>query len=615
MNNISKLLITGAVMVALTGCDDNWLKPKPLSFYAPENMLVDADGMRAALGVCEKRIKAEFYGDGPAIITEHIFSEVAIEGTTDKTSVAQDLNTVITPDKNLNSPNANRVGWYWNAAYDNIRYANTVISRIDDATYASEEEKNEILATAYFFRSYHYYRLINQFGDVPLLLKEFTAPKLDFYTTKREVVLDKIRQDMEFACQWMPKVVDRGKASRAAGLHLMTKIYLASRMFDKAIETATALIDDPNYELMKNRFGAEKTDASKNVIWDLHRPENKALAENKETILLVIDRYLVEGSEGAGIRTMRNAVPYYGNTKNALLTPDGKAGVTDVKDAAGKVKISLVKQYGRGIGRCRATPYYTKSIWDDPNDLRHAKGNWMNMEDLVYNAPALEGKNKYYGKPLQLYGEKGQLLCKDTIRSWFGWPHYKLFIPDPDRSLQPEGGNTDWYVFRLAETYLLRAEAYCWKGDAASLQKAADDVNEVRNRAGAGDLSAGDMNIGTILDERARELYYEEPRKTELTRIAYLFAQTGTPSYTGKVYNMDNFSEVNFFYDRIMETTDFYNKGVKTISNVTFTMSPYHVLWPIPANTINSNTKGHINQNKGYSGAETNIPPLEAIEE
>ena len=43
----------------------------------------------------------------------------------------------------------------------------------------------------------------------------------------------------------------------------------------------------------------------------------------------------------------------------------------------------------------------------------------------------------------------------------------------------------------------------------------------------------------------------------------------------------------------------FYNKGVKTISNVEFTMSPYHVLWPIPASTINSNTKGHINQNKG----------------
>ena len=99
-----------------------------------------------------------------------------------------------------------------------------------------------------------------------------------------------------------------------------------------------------------------------------------------------------------------------------------------------------------------------------------------------------------------------------------------------------------------------------------------------------------------------------------MTRIAYIFAQTGKPSYTGKVYKMDNFSEDNFFYDRIMESTDFYNKGVKTISNVEFTMSPYHVLWPIPASTINSNTKGHINQNKGYAGTENNIPPMETIE-
>ena len=85
MNNISKLVIIGSVAITLSSCGDSWLEPKPLSFYSPENTLVDAKGMWAALGTCEKRIKAEFYGDGPAIITEHIFSEVAIEGTTDKT--------------------------------------------------------------------------------------------------------------------------------------------------------------------------------------------------------------------------------------------------------------------------------------------------------------------------------------------------------------------------------------------------------------------------------------------------------------------------------------------------------------------------------------------------
>ena len=85
----------------------------------------------------------------------------------------------------------------------------------------------------------------------------------------------------------------------------------------------------------------------------------------------------------------------------------------------------------------------------------------------------------------------------------------------------------DWYIFRIAETYLLRAEAYIWKGDAASLQKAADDVNAVRRRAGADELDASQMTIRMILDERARELYYEEPRKSELTRIAFIYAKTG----------------------------------------------------------------------------------------
>lgn len=230
------------------------------------------------------------------------------------------------------------------------------------------------------------------------------------------------------------------------------------------------------------------------------------------------------------------------------------------------------------------------------------------MEDLVYNNPNLiDLEDPWYGKNMRLYGEDGRLLCQDTIRSWYGWPHYKIFIPDQEQNI-PKGGHSDWYGFRLAETYLLRAEAYCWKGE---LQKAADDVNKIRSRAGAGNYSAAQINIGTILDERARELFYEEPRKTELTRIAFIYAQTGIPSYTGKIYSMDDFSKDNFWYDRIMETTDFYNKGVKTISGNEFTMSPYHVLWPVPTKAISANPQGVINQNEGYPGTELNVPPME----
>jgi len=77
---------------------------------------------------------------------------------------------------------------------------------------------------------------------------------------------------------------------------------------------------------------------------------------------------------------------------------------------------------------------------------------------------------------------------------------------------------------------------------------------------------------------------------------------------------MDDFGLDNFFYDRVMEKNDFYNKGVVNISGVEYKMSPYHVLWCIPQDAISSNTLGVINQNFGYDGYANNVPPLTQIE-
>jgi hypothetical protein len=65
-----------------------------------------------------------------------------------------------------------------------------------------------------------------------------------------------------------------------------------------------------------------------------------------------------------------------------------------------------------------------------------------------------------------------------------------------------------------------------------------------------------------------------------------------------------------------MEKNDFYkNPNVITNSGNHFTISPYHVLWPIPQNDIDLNINGHINQNKGYAGSESNIAPLDKVVE
>jgi len=611
------------LLLSANGCKKSNLDSELLSQLEPQTALTSVAAMKAAIAGIGANVRREFTGDMAPIVTESIFSEVAVDGTTDKTTQAQDMDTRVTPDANLDNPDFNRIGFYWTEGFRGVRMANTVITYIDNVTYKDEAEKNAILGAAYFYRAYYYYRLVHQFGDVPLNLKDITTPKLDYYSTKREVILKKMQEDLLFAEKWLKDNVDRGDVTKGACSHLLTKVNLALGDFDAAITSANNVINSGTYSLMRNRFGSTANDATKNVVWDLHRMDNKAIAANREALFLTIDRETLAGATDLGSQVMRNCVPawHFANLK----TP---SGATQAIVDGVNVEIPLTLMYGRGIGRYRGTAYSTKNIWTDNTDYRHAPGMWMNMTDLVYNNPAIKtGSNvaerALYGKPLvdvtpanvnNMFLNKGL----DTIRHFFGWPHYKTFINSTNALAvdkywtPPRGTNTDWYIFRLAETYLLRAEAYYWKGN---LGLAMADLNQVRSRANAALLTdASAINIGTILDERARELYYEEPRKTELTRIAYIFAMTGKPAYNGKTYNLASFSDNNFFYDRIIEKNDFYRNKVPTVLGVNFKMSPYHVLWPVPAAAQRFNTGGRINQNKGYTGYENNVPALDKIQ-
>ncbi len=84
------------------------------------------------------------------------------------------------------------------------------------------------------------------------------------------------------------------------------------------------------------------------------------------------------------------------------------------------------------------------------------------MDSIKYN----EVSSSYYGQNLTLYHpETGALTCTDTVRNWWNWPHYKIFTNDVQAEANmgstrfdgaSYGGNADRYLYRLAETYLLR---------------------------------------------------------------------------------------------------------------------------------------------------------------
>lgn len=624
-NKIVKIGLLAILLSSSYSCKRDFLKPDPLSFYEPTVTFTTKQGLLAAVTSCNRNLSHMWCGENPPILTDLLFTEVAVSGITDKSGPAQDLNAVITPTSNNDDINTNHVNYFWNEGFKGVKYANTIISNVDKVEGLDPTLHDQMLGMAYFHRSFRYLNLVFNFGDVPLLTKEVTSPKTNFKSTKMSVILEKITSDMEFAVAHVPAVGDFGTVTKGACQQLLIKCYLATGQFDKAISTANDLINSSGYSLMTNTFGSFINPApvihpiTRNVIWDLHRWQNKSIGANKESIMTIVNRE-DDADTRQDMYTMRNATPYYSGTGLQLITtPSGKAGMSSSYTATNG-KIDLRKTYGRGIAHTRGTWYSTKSIWDDPADLRHSEstGNWMRMEDMVYNNPSLSTSNPpdaYYGKNLQLKNTAGQMLVTDTVRTWFDWPHYKLFIESPRAETQDNynGGAGDWYIYRLAETYLLRAEAYMWKGDAAS---AANDVNTIRKRAQCTKLyTAAEMTMGKVMDERARELYYEELRHMELSRVSYIYATTHKSDDFGKTYTVENLSKDSYWYNRVITYNDFYRKNIKTTYGTTFTISPYHLFWPVPQVDIDANSSGRINQNYGYSGYEKNQPPYATLAE
>ena len=620
--NINKkncIILALGTLPMLNSCSDSWLEPKPLSFYSPENTYVDAEGLYAALTACERNMRHEFFGDGAPILTEMYLTDIAIHGKTDESGSLVDLDNEMLPSRTKNDMKGKNK-WYWEEGFKGIKYANIAISRLDAAKYKDEAERKAVLGAAYFQRAYRYYKLTHQFGDVPYLDREITEPKLDFYTYDRWSILEQCKKDMEFAYQWVPEVQPRGRANKDACGVLLMKLCMATGDFDRAITVGKEVVG--RHPLMTERFTGNQTKPNTNLMHDLHSVEAKIDMNNTEGIMYVVAHPTTTPLDKDNrIYTMCNAVPYWAKG-GAIKTPDGKSGTAIAPDGADKnTEIDNDTQYGRGIGTLRPTNYYQYDIWTEKekNDLRgpYNHDSWKRMEDLRYNDPGLKkSNNPYYGQNLI---RPVDLSVADSIRCWYMWPHYKVFVPDPTKTQDFQGGETPWYIYRSAEVYLMLAECYYWKGDMAN---EAAMLNVVRERAGAEPLN-GTVGIADVLAERARELYYEENRHVELVRISYLYAKTGKAceALDGRVYKLDNISGpggigtnckdtgVNFYFDWVSVKNNFFNKGVK-IPNGEYRMSVHHILWPIPETAITSNTGGVINQNIGYPGAENNLEPL-----
>ena len=660
------IVISGATL--FSGCSESFLKPTPLSFYEPGATLSSENGMRAVMAMADRHLRNYWThhenntsGNSIPMGTEYQFSEMMAYGKTDETATGLNFSiaTQLTAQnagsgEGGGNSSGNLIQFFWYETYQGMKYANTVLNYIDNVQGLDEATKNGYLGRALFHRSFRYYALVFQFGDVPLITKIPSVPKFNYRSTKKEAILEMITLDMEKAVELVPnqsEMAYKGMINKAACRMLLIKCYLATGQWQKAKDQADILIDQSGYSLVMGGEGLgqlgtfieggepETWPITRNIIWDLHRSENKLHSQNTEAIMVMPNRGLTGESFRQWIQ-MRVFAAYWNSA--AVQTPDRVQGMlttTRSQTAIYDKKNDITRGVGRGIGVFRPTNFAQRDLWavngvDDEGDLRHRSdvGNWVKFTDLRYN----NRSSSYYGQNVVLYHpETGAILCNDTVRCWFDWPHYKYWNLDVGAEASmtstafnggtagSTGGHCDIYLYRLAEAYLLRAEAKFYLGD---IPGATADVNKIRERARCTELYTT-VNIGDIMNERARELHMEEWRNVELSRVSRCLALSGKPDEWGNTYNINDYDKQSgtdpnggsYWWQRIVHYNDYYNSPLNPIrsNNRTqnYTLDKCNFYWPVRQQFIDSNREGELAQNFGYPSYNPDVKVWETWQE
>jgi len=555
MKNI--IFIISAFFLIFTSCKDDFLNEEPLDFLSSVNAYDTYEGLDATVNNLYWFSRRIFYDRDERRPFDFIFgTDLVLDG---QPSTDRHTNMIAAYDPTSEIP-----ATHWDNLYSMIVESNIVESRAPIAE-ISEEQRIELLAQARFFRAFAYRALVYIWGGVPLVTEEITEPRTDFVRASKEEVLDQIIKDLTYAADNLPRIDETqdGRLNNLAAQHLLSEVYLAAGRPQDAVNAASIVINDPATGLMQNRFGSRSNETPGDVYWDLFRMNNQNRTSGNTEGLWVIQfetdvlgGSTVSGGRDGSYMLERQHAPFVRNVRINGTAPFlfPRSGYTG----------------GRGIGWAVPTYHFSNEIWegDFDNDIRNANHNFV-REFTVDNPDS-----PLFGQIISTENRpEGEGVVLDTTRDFYAYQS-KVTTPfnHPDGLyenrelgiLKSTAGATytDQYMFRLAETYLLRAEAYL---DLGNTQNAAEDINVVRSRAAASSVAASEVDIDYILDERMRELGMEEKRRLTLMRLGLL-------------------------YDRVIDLNPYYADEVL----------PKYNLWPIPQAEIERNIDAVLEQNPGY---------------
>ena len=602
MKKIVLVTLGTALCLSATSCNKDILDENPTSVLTP-SFLQTGQGVEAGVTGVYSGLR-QIYGNDSGFFTTEAGTDQWTTGISASSGLSDYNTNDLTPLNNTSN------SFMWTISYTQINNANGVLKYGPGAQSLTPARLAQLLAEAKLLRANYYFILVQDFGDVPLMLDFVDAPTKDISRAPMADVYTQIIKDLtESLATIADKPAQPGRVTRATALHLLSKVYLTRATSSAKQANDYAMAAQYAKELIDNqgRYGlgleadpatvfAEGNENGKEVIFNAQFNANSTFSQ--------LDGFTYGGENIAAF----NFRSRYDKLPNMIR---------DVNN-------------GRPFARHVPTHYLEDSyILRDANGNALESGATLRTTDTRYNKWFTTVY--YVNAPTSPNGGSSTKSVIGDTAAWY--PGRELSAarlakiaartPFTYTVIQPGQYTTEYFptlnkfdsrnrtslngfstrpniVYRLAETYLIAAEAYFYLGNSA---QAATYLNVVRERAAATgkkaqmDITANQVTIDFILDERMRELCGEFTRWYDLKRT---YTANGTNELLARVRNANPSAPGTVYSPPLMSVTrDGFTKGGVYGSNAAVNIKDFHVLRPIPQTEIDR-TNGKITQNTGY---------------
>jgi starch-binding outer membrane protein, SusD/RagB family len=382
----------------------------------------------------------------------------------------------------------------WRGLFNVVSYANLIIDDMPPVASGYGVSQNVIdagIAEARFFRAAAYYQLVEYFGDVPIIEKPAAKVAANDLQTPRNTAADVyefIRRDLVFAAENLPATDVPGRVTSWAAKGMLAKLHVTIGQrkvgnsgfpstttddFAAAAAYAEDVINNSGLQLQNNYEDMFK-------VQNEHNPE----------ILFAIQ--CINGGWGFGSSRQARLA------RNIEITGDGTAW---------------------GGGKC-VTVDYMRNLADNAEGETDLRKRAIYMENGdYYNYVATEDGGYTYeivvrdDKDVELYGSTN------------GLNNLKKYIVGNDKDhgypITNQDSPMDLYMLRLADVYLLYAEAKLGSGSQLVGGAGYAEYVAVRTRAGLKAPADGNMSYEDLFDERRVEFGLESQSWIDIKRRYY----------------------------------------------------------------------------------------------